>query len=392
MAVVALVIAGTAGIAYGTGLLRFGNRQGSPVATSPTPTTLPPAAVLVGFPDGGSQNSYVVSIVGTDGKTIASAHALQRSRIGLPVISGPAAIYMPLVNVGGNDVYYLSGGTEVRLLARDGSTRTVTTLPGSATAHAAFAVSPDERRIAVSVLDYSASLAHPEQPISVASRLYVEDLATHANRVEVFTSSTLDVWPIAWHAGRLVLAVGTPYTQQGIVMNPYSAGELHVVDAVTGERIATIGAAEESGCWPTGLLSAVGIACYTHTATAGGVGSIEVRGWNGAVAAGSPSYDFTSSDGEASVSPDGSRLAVRQGLSPVIVRGGAGTIQTALATDPRATWPCWIDSSHVMSSRSSDYSPYQGAVPNSIVDLETGRVVATQALGMCAAVTPSDVR
>src|SRR5205807_6911088 len=56
-------------------------------------------------------------------------------------------------------------------------------------------------------------------PISPSLRLYVQDLHGGANHVEIFSSQHAWVWPVGWHAGKLVLAATSspPFSQQGLV-------------------------------------------------------------------------------------------------------------------------------------------------------------------------------
>jgi hypothetical protein len=133
---------------------------------------------------------------------------------------------------------------------------------GSASIHAAFAVSPDGSRIAVTLLDYSVN--------PVALTLYVEDVG-RAHHAVIFTSTTKYVWPVAWHAGQLVVAYLGPsaipfkskvlfYTNQDLTNypygpNPYGGINFHVIDLVTAIRHAII-----SGGGASGLLSKAGTA------------------------------------------------------------------------------------------------------------------------------------
>src|SRR5260221_444756 len=100
-------------------------------------------------------------------------------------------------------------------------------LPRESLDSLAFAVSPDDRRIAVAVITYRT--ASSAEPFSL--RLYVEDLAAGANRTAVFSSSSLAEWPVGWRAGGIVLAIGRPGVFTGF--NPYAAVEYHLVEPET---------------------------------------------------------------------------------------------------------------------------------------------------------------
>jgi hypothetical protein len=202
---------------------------------------------------------YQVSIVRSDGTVIATALAIRRMN--------PGVIPTPLVSTSRTRVYYMDGGSLVKSLTPDGKTSTVTTVPSQSQVQSTFAVSPDDRRIAVSTIDYSQS------PPLV--RLYVEDL-NGSNHVEIFSSSSLYVWPVGWHAGNLVLAVGDayavtqPHTEAAhpwcepsfgacVADNPYAAVHgYHLVDPANGNRVATLGS---DRCQVIGLLTAAGTIC-----------------------------------------------------------------------------------------------------------------------------------
>jgi hypothetical protein len=96
-------------------------------------------------------------------------------------------------------VYYLDGDSTLKYLASPGETGMVRDLGVGPNQEAVFAVSPDDRRIAVVILDH---LQYP-----VTTRLYVEDLATGSSHLELFSGTVLE-WPVAWYQGKLVVAVG----------------------------------------------------------------------------------------------------------------------------------------------------------------------------------------
>src|SRR5215471_12797183 len=167
----------TSGQALSTG----GESPGKPASPSRE-------AVMVDlFPD---QGGYDVSLVSESG-VVTKAHAQQRTPI-------PDAIELPYVSASNTRVYYLDGDQQVRWFKADGSSGYATSVPGSSRIHATFAVSPDETRIAVSLLDYSVS--------PVGLRIYVEDLAGGGHHSLIYTSTNHYVWPIGWHAGNLVVA------------------------------------------------------------------------------------------------------------------------------------------------------------------------------------------
>jgi hypothetical protein len=78
------------------------------------------------------------------------------------------AVIMPAFSLSDTSVYFPDGDGELRALRPDGSTLIVHKLPNvRGHARAFFAVSPDDRRIAISVFDWSVT------PMNL--RIYVED-------------------------------------------------------------------------------------------------------------------------------------------------------------------------------------------------------------------------
>src|SRR5205814_6116706 len=118
---------------------------------------------------------------------------------------------------------------------------------------AAFAVSPDDSQIAVSVLDFTVS------PVHVT--VYTDVLGGGHKRV-IYQSTSNYVWPVAWHNGLLVLAHAYGPFEESIAQaapargNPYSAVSYHLVDPTTGDRKVLMGT-----CTVSGPLSPAGSGC-----------------------------------------------------------------------------------------------------------------------------------
>jgi hypothetical protein len=178
------------------------------------------AVIVTDYLNGGT--TYSVSIVATDGHVAASASPRKRTRF----------VQIGNLSTSSTTLYYLDGDTEVHYLRPDGSTGLATTITLTAGQVAAFAVSPDDRRIAVSVLDFT---RYP-----VGTRLYVEDLSGHANHVELFSSPTVEEWPAGWHNGRLVLALGVNAPPQNAYEGFLRGHGYHVADALAGTRLLSL--------------------------------------------------------------------------------------------------------------------------------------------------------
>jgi len=343
---------------------------------------VPSFGILVAFPNGtGPQSTgYDLALVGTDGKVVARVHAATRAFIQTP---GAAATDLPEVSASSSSVYYLDGDSDVRYVSADGSTGHVTTVPGTKTVHAAFAVTPDNRRLAVSLLDYAVS--------PPALRLYIEDLRGGTNHAEIFSSRNSWVWPLGWHAGKLVLAAagGPPFSPQGIAWNPYSAPEYHVVDPLDATRLATIGSGDfQRGCQPSGLLTAAGTACYHRTATAGGAGYFSTLDWDGKLGSLRVTTDTW---GIAGVTPSGGFLAGCCDPSGTAwIDGSGGRFSSQLHGDSQ-TWPCFIDGANILFGFIYPAPNQHAQIINARRNMDGMEPIQVQATGFCAGVLPASL-
>jgi hypothetical protein len=257
---------------------------------------------------------------------VATASAANRTpiRLGSPGDNAPA-IVMPKVSASDTRVYYINGNREVRSLTVDGKSSLATLVPGSATVQAGFAVSPDDRRIAVATIDYA---AHPP-----ALRLYVENLAGGGNHLEIFSSSSSYVWPVGWHGSSLILAVG-PAAAQYAAANPYDAIDgYHVADAATANRLAAV-------CEPPAR--AVGLIARTGALCVSGSGTFQQR-WDG-------SRHALPAECSA-LSPSGN-LAACGGAGPGLATGAISIVSADGTRTPTgvAGWGTlgWIDDGHLI--------------------------------------------
>lgn len=99
--------------------------------------------------------------------------------------------------------------------------------------------SPDDSRIAVAAVEYlgTGPFGKPDLKLNV----FVQDLAG-GHRVDLFSSTSVTEWPIGWHSGHLIIAVGPSGLVHYTSDNAYFADEYHIADATNGVRLATLGA------------------------------------------------------------------------------------------------------------------------------------------------------
>jgi hypothetical protein len=313
--------------------------------------------------DGDSPVGHVVCVVtvsGSNARVLTTAIAARRTS--MPVADCTAAtgcvlpIDPPYVSTSNDKVYFLDGNTTVRSLAANGSATKVTTIPGTGTAVAAFAVSPDNTQIAVGVIDFSSA---PKK-----GSLYVESLSG-GGHTDVLTSSGPYYWPVGWHAGKIVLASGP--AMGGTRLNPYGASGYALVDPTAGARPVALGTGD---CIPSGTLTAAGTACIVRPGTqcledlvANAVSPYYYNSclrrvdWSGAETTFLlPNSDYTSTFtvNYAALSTDGQQIVIDnlgKLFAPVSpVHGGNNFLGTTTSTLKPPSRPCmgWINA-EVMS-------------------------------------------
>jgi hypothetical protein len=255
-------------------------------------------------------------------------------------------------------LYYLDG-TLVRFIGPGKVTGTVTNIALGEFEQAAFSVSPDDQRIAVSVLSYAPVI--PSISYSYKGmRLYVEDLSGGGHHVDIFTSATVAEFPIGWTGGRLVMAVSipvccnTPETNQQI--NPYAATSYHVVDPATGNRLSSLC---ESSSGPEGPVGSSGVICLT----AGG--PPKFQRWDGSLF-GPPAAVPNPSQYLNALSPDGTRVAV--GGIPIRTLGPSGA-NTSLRESGYVFG--WLDVDRIVFGRAGS-NGFAGSNSFSVLDLKSG--------------------
>jgi hypothetical protein len=354
-----LVVAAVAGACGGTPSAPAPSQSPSivPAATaspsapaSPAPSPLPSEGAYGVLATYVSAGTYTISLIGADGKVASSAQASHPVSISCSSTTG-ADLPSP-VSTSDSRVYFLDAQGVVRFLTPSGQTGKATTLPVGSKRQSTFTVSPDDKRIAVVVSDFTAAGA--------ATSLYVEDLNGGANHKVVFTDTgVFGLWPIGWHGADLVVAKVTACTTGG---GPLCCGprEFHVVDPATAVRSRTLGGPD---CLPGGPPSRAGVLCETSV-------QANVLDW-----AGTTTRSFSIQNGgalRAYLSPNGNQAA--------LVPDQDSTVEGSNTTFSGFQACGWIDSSRVLG-RDEQGNPLVG-------DINTGALVSIAAQGFCAGRIP----
>jgi len=300
----------------------------------------------------GTSSSYTISLIGVDGRVAASALATSPAQITCGGLAG-AVVPLPL-STSNTRAYFMDSQGYVYFLAPNGQTGLATRVPSGGQIRSIFAVSPDDRRIAVVENTYSASGA--------ATVLYVEDLNGGTNHVQIFSEiGGSSLWPLGWHgAGNLILAKVPSCTQGG---GPFSYGpqELHVVDPATARRLVTIGGPD---CIVASAPTPAGALCESAAI------DFKVYDWNGNLIKQEPSGLITQVP--VYLSPNGQHVAVTDGTTTHL-QYETGTIGMAVCG--------WIDDTHILDGGESQHQPRVGTIGS-------GNIVPVAAQGVCGGRVP----
>lgn len=273
----------------------------SPPAATPTPTqqatatpgvhTPVPSASAVAVPTGPYAvvvtnsprlgGTYDVALIGVQGQVVTRVTAK------LPLLKGNQTVELPLVSASNDLVYYRDGDTDIRSLSPAGVSALVKAIAQGSISILAFAVSPDDQRIAVSLISQASD------PNRNSSRGYVEDLADSANHVDLFSNTAGDAirWPVGWHGSDIVDAAGTQCGGYGSASGAACAAGYHVISSADGARRATVcetpaqppNATNNTN--PSGLPVTGGVACvqalYYNDGTTAPEGHILTVQWSG---------------------------------------------------------------------------------------------------------------
>jgi hypothetical protein len=357
-----------------------------------TSTPNPPSAPLAVMVGSSQPDTQTVSLVDRNGNVVASTTAPVADLEAVPLPGTVTAqvpthqygignaccgVELPEVGTSNRRAYFVSGSNELRFLAEDGTTGVAAILPNvKGRTQAVFAVSPDDRRIALSVFDWSV------RPMRVT--LLVEDLSG-ANRVSIFSSTSVYEWPVAWHAGLLVVAVGSVL---GGPPNPYAAVSYHVADSTSGLRQATLGS---NACHVVGPLVTAGTACSSvctggdvHNVPAGAQACLSAVDWFGKQRV---LYRYKDPNGIltwAALSPDGNAVAIEEGGPPLgnyVVRADGSQVKLP---DPNGPVVWWLDADTIALLEAS-----ASATNVAFYRLSTGQLIpVADNLGLIQGVVP----
>ena len=322
-----------------------------------------------------SHTVNVVSINGGAAKVIATLTLKRRTELPPPIRCGPMSclpeLEPPYVSTSRDRIYVLDGDSTIKEVGLNGTSRTVMSLNVPPKVRAAFAVSPDNRMVAVALIDFRDS---------TNSVLYVEPLGG-GPRINLTTPVVGLAWPIGWRDGKVILATGYPSVY--VFTNPYGALAYALLDPTPGAQPNVI---SPRACVPIGLVSAGGTACYDV-----GVTRCFARvGWQGNNlcywrldwAGRQTTFSLphvipaapTSGDA-AALSPDGKAIITSR-LFFATASGGKACCaklvpaQGALEADRDVGW---IDATHIAWS----FATHDGTSGRGIIDLGSGSAGAT---------------
>jgi hypothetical protein len=357
LGVLAIVLAGACSLP-GTGAAKSpspaasSSRASSPGGTpsgSPSPVAVAGAVGVLVSPLSGS--SYTVSLVGIDGRVVASSIA---STPGAVTCANAAAAVVPLpVSTSNTRVYFMDALGVVRFLAPNGDTGQTVTLPIGPARRSMFAVSPDDSLMAVVVVDFTATGA--------TTRLYLYQLQPGGAQLQTFgQTGAYILWPTGWHGANSLVVAKVPACTQG--GGPFCCGpqEFHVVDPKTAVRRFTIGGPT---CVIAGPPSPAGAVCENNAYDVA-----TVFDWTGVQTKGFPIGGPTL----AYLSPSGQYVAVISGATTSIYQ-----TNTTLGLPACG----WIDDTHVLSGGDAQQQPRVG-------DLTSGNMVPVAAQGDCGGRIP----
>jgi hypothetical protein len=341
--------------------------SGSPAAP-PASTPAPARETLFAVLERSRSDAFspdTVAIAGLDGRARARARFKPRATPWVAPDLGP--LLPPIAHVAAGRVYYVDGDGAVRSLDVDGTVREVTRFPVTgAQQEVSFAVSPDGRELAGSVVTLPPEPDPPPTPGYVPSTSYAMDVMT-ATAGSPATVTYHRTWTsadrlgsgaqfIGWDpSGPLATLPSSLGTQGG---GPHQWNGVTLVHFPGGRPGGTLPA--PAGCLPMDLLPNGVFVCGAGDEAFQVLGPDGAARWRyqGPKGTGSLLYGF--------LSPDG-RQVVSFGASTSAVYAAAGA-PVALASG--FFHGGWIDSRTVAGSLTSGHFAYVSlANPGRAVDL-----------------------
>lgn len=319
------------------------------VAATATPGPPPgPYAVIVtnGVRQGSTYDVLLVDLLG---------HLITKVTAKLPLLKPNQVLQLPLVSASNDLVYYLDGDTEIHSLSATGASALVKTIPQGSSSILGFAVSPDDQRIAVSLINQSAD------PSKDSSHGYVEDVADGGNHVNLFSNTAADAlrWPVGWDGAQVIDGAGGQCGPYGYgASGNASPCSFHVVSSTTASRTATV--CESPSPQPpnesdtdsvNGLPVAAGVACaaseyYYNGVTTPPSAKLLAVDWSGR------ETTFLSGDkngqlayGNCFLAPGGAQMACTANTSQALTLIAPGTAPQNLGR--RYAVLGWIDGTHI---------------------------------------------
>jgi hypothetical protein len=333
----------------------------SPTASSARPNSPSPSRSPSSTPVAGSfgvlvsslsGTSYTVSLVGIDGRVIASAIANTPATV--TCANAAAGLVPPPVSTSDTRVYFMDALGVVRYLSPNGDTGQAITLPIGPAQRSLFAVSPDDTLMAVVVLDFTASGA--------TTKLYMYQLQAGGSQVLLYSQSgAYTLWPTGWHGMNNLVVAKVPACTQGGGFGCCGPQELHVVDPTTAVRRFVIGG---SGCIISGPPSPGGVSCETTA------GTDTVYSWTNLLLR---TYPVPAVGlGPIYLSPNGEHLALSTDVNQTTVEGYSMLSMGVCG---------WIDDTHILVGGDTQQQPRVG-------DVTSGQIVPVAAQGDCAGRIP----
>jgi hypothetical protein len=350
-----------------------------PVTTTPTAVPLPPGpyAVVVGNQTRVG-SSYDVMLIDTAGQIVARVTAK------LPLLKPNQDINLPLVSASNDMVYYLDGDTEIHSLSPSGTVALAKTIAQGAGSILAFSVSPDDRRIAVSLINEAADSTKD------SSHGWVEDLTASTNHLDLFdnTGTSSFRWPVGWAGTQIVDGAGYQCGGYGYGYNGPStnstACSYHVINSTTTSRTATLcespsppPTSENDNLTINGLPVTAGVACieseyyYNNPTATQNQNTLFAVDWSGHQTTYLTSNTGQLNYGNCYLAPSGAQMACSANTSQALTLLAPKTAPHNLGR--RYAVLGWMDNTHIAVETNS--------TTLGVLSTDTGAVVSLTLTG-----------